>query len=925
MPAPLIERAEDLAALEALVARAGEGTGGLVLVEADAGLGKSRLLAELRGPRTLSARASELEQGFAFGVVRTLLAGSVRALDPAGRDRLLAGPTAPAGVVLGLSGEAGQRAVQPSAALLDAIYWLVDGLCADGPLVLVVDDAQWADGPSLRALAYLANRADALPLALVCARRPGEEGADPRAAASLRHAAAEVRTLAPLSAGGVASLAAAASPTTLGPDGERALFVATRGNPFLVTQVIRELAAHGPEGLGPGRAISPGALQGVIGGRMAELPEAAQRVARAVGVLGDGAHLADVAGLTGLGAEAVLEAAGRLIGAGIFADGPGLVFAHPLLAEAIDAELSSADRALAHHRAAQLLMAREAEPERVAVHLGRSAPSADPAAVRVLRAAAQDALVRGVPEAAIVHLERALAEPPAAGERTAVTVELGIAELAANRDVDAAAHLGPALRDPAWPADVAASAAWARNAEHGYVGAVAALLEAAEVREAGDPDGALLLRGMAVTFNFFVPAPLRREVALPPKEILTGATVGERMALSAHFTVGISDGTTAEEAWPLGVRALVDGKIATDVSFPGALFATSPLMGLVYAERLEEAAQACALVEREARQRGVAGSVLAALFPRTLLMLVRGDVGATVAQAETALSVGAFLQGEARVNHDAFLSAVRLLALLAHEGTERADAELRAGGLDGELPPSQMWVVPARAQLHVAAGRAGPALADAQLWRQGVAFLGDPLSPIEFHTAEPLALQLAGRTAEAIEAGERELARARAWGAPARTAALLRTVAQLRPEAAAGLLEEAWALVEHEPFPLERARIRFARGVLHRRAGARTAARGEFEQAAQLAAECQAGPLSARAMDELRVLGARPRRAAFSGVSALTGSERRVAGLAAGGATNREIAQELFVTTKTIDSHLGRVYRKLGIAGRGELAAALAE
>ncbi len=755
----LIERRDDLAVLEALLARARAGAGGLALVEAAAGLGKSRVLAEFRdrtvtggGVRVLSARASELEQGFAFGVVRTLLAGTVRALAPAARERLLAGSTAPAAVALGLTDGAEPRAVQPSPALLDAIFWLVDGLCAEGPLVLTVDDAHWADGPSLRALAYLAHRADDLSLTLICALRPGEVVADPQAAGTLKRVAAATVTLAPLSAEGVAALAATAAPQVLDPKSVRALYVATQGSPFLVSQVIGALAAYGPESLGPGMAISPSALRGVIGGRMAALPAAARELARVICVLGNGAHLRDVCGLTGLGAEAVLEASSALSGAGIFADDAELSFAHPLLADAVGSELGAAERALGNLRAARWLAAHGADPERVAVHLGRSAPCGDADAARQLRAAAADALRRGAPEAAAIHLRRALAEPPPPGELLATTVELGLAELAAGEDAAAAAHLAPVLDDPAWPAAHAASAAWACLAEHGHVGTVEALLRAVDARRGHDDDAAVWLSGMAGYLNFFVPIPERRRVHLPPRGGLTGATAAERMALAAHLAGSTNDGTTADEAARMANRSLGQGALSTDANFQGALFTSGPIMALLYAERLDDAARELDHVARQARELAAAGSLAIGLFPQTHLQLLRGDVGAALAQAHAALQLASVLQGEERAAYDTFIIALQVTAALAHVGVAAAEAALGEHGLDGALTPMQMWVVPARAHVHIAAGRAEAAVADARAWRAWVTMLGDHLQPVESHTAEPLALALAGRSAEAVAA-----------------------------------------------------------------------------------------------------------------------------------------------------------------------------
>jgi DNA-binding CsgD family transcriptional regulator len=228
-----------------------------------------------------------------------------------------------------------------------------------------------------------------------------------------------------------------------------------------------------------------------------------------------------------------------------------------------------------------------------------------------------------------------------------------------------------------------------------------------------------------------------------------------------------------------------------------------------------------------------------------------------------------------------------------------------------------------RAHVRLAGGRAEAALADAQAWTGIAATLGDPILPVEFHAALPLALRGAGDEDAALAAAEAVVARERAWGTAGRTAAALRTLADVAPARATELLPEALALAETAPLPLEQARVLVAHGFALRRAGERTQARAILQRGLQLAATCQAGPLRDRALDELRVLGARPRRLAFDGVESLTRSERRVVDLAAGGATNREIAQQLFVSVKTVDSHLEHAYRKLGISSRKALPALL--
>jgi DNA-binding CsgD family transcriptional regulator len=139
------------------------------------------------------------------------------------------------------------------------------------------------------------------------------------------------------------------------------------------------------------------------------------------------------------------------------------------------------------------------------------------------------------------------------------------------------------------------------------------------------------------------------------------------------------------------------------------------------------------------------------------------------------------------------------------------------------------------------------------------------------------------------------------------------------------LLEEAVEVLADSPAKLEHAKARTELGAALRRANRRSQARDHLRRAVELATICGALPLASRAESELLATGARPRRIALSGVDSLTPSERRVAELAAQGPTNREIAQALFVTPKTVEVHLSRVYRKLGISSRSQLAGALGE
>ena len=138
-----------------------------------------------------------------------------------------------------------------------------------------------------------------------------------------------------------------------------------------------------------------------------------------------------------------------------------------------------------------------------------------------------------------------------------------------------------------------------------------------------------------------------------------------------------------------------------------------------------------------------------------------------------------------------------------------------------------------------------------------------------------------------------------------------------------GLLGEAVTVLERSQAPVELARALTDHGAALRRAGRRTGARAQLERGLDLAHHCGARRIAGQARAELIAAGAKPRRDAITGRDALTASELRVARLAAAGKTNREIAQELFITTKTASAHLSRAYRKLDVTRRGQLAEAL--
>ena len=276
--------------------------------------------------------------------------------------------------------------------------------------------------------------------------------------------------------------------------------------------------------------------------------------------------------------------------------------------------------------------------------------------------------------------------------------------------------------------------------------------------------------------------------------------------------------------------------------------------------------------------------------------------------------------------------AATVLSDIAVEAGELGEAQALL-----DLLPQQGWpsgvgtvLIPAaRGRLRLAQGRAADALADFQACQAlfGAEAWGMPIRDtgyVHARSGAALALSRLGEHERACELADAELADVRVFGAPRALGIALRTAGLARggPEGLA-LLRESVAALDRSPALLERARSLAELGAALRRSGQRAAARDPLARALELAARCGARPLAARARDELRAAGARPRRPWRTGVDALTPSELRVARLAADGRSNREIAGELYVTLKAIEGHLARAYAKLGIGGRDQLPRAL--
>ena len=336
--AALLEREAELSELDRLVADACAGRGRLVLIEGPPGIGKTRLLdavragARERGMTVLAARASELDRDFPFGVVRQAYEPLVEAADAVRRERLLQGA---AGLVTRLLGGghspgSGADAVEPLA-FYHALYWLTANLADQEPAALVIDDLHWADAGSLRFLQFLVPRLEELPVLVALATRPSEPGLDRRAIDAIATDPLSVLVRPrPLSGEAVAALVGRELGEGPDPHFSAACHDATGGNPFLVGELVRELASEGVSPSADREALvhrlAPPTVARAVLLRLARLGEDATALAHAVAVLGDGAPPPRAFALARLPEERGDEAAAALADADILAAARPLAF-----------------------------------------------------------------------------------------------------------------------------------------------------------------------------------------------------------------------------------------------------------------------------------------------------------------------------------------------------------------------------------------------------------------------------------------------------------------------------------------------------------------------------------------------------------------------------------------------------------------------
>ncbi len=907
------------------------------MIEGRPGIGKTRLVAEARaaaaaaGLEVLAARGGELEEEFAYGVVRQLFEPLLAAAADDLRAELLSGA---AGLAAPLFDESQLAAAleggtDTSFATLHGLYWLAANLALRGPTLLAIDDLHWADAQSLRWLIYLARRLEGLPLLVVAALRPLAQSRQPDLLTELLSDPATVLVHpAPLGIGSVVTLARDMFGAE--PD-ERfcaACHEATGGNPLFTRALLDTLAA---EGVGPTaeaarrvRDVGPEPVARSVALRLSRLPPEATTLARAVAILGEGAEPGHAAALAGLDPEVALRAATLLARSDILRPQRELEFVHPIVRAAVHEQISPGERAAKHRRAASLLAEAGAEPERAAAHLMLVAPRGDAFVLPIMREAAARAIARGATDAAVAYLRRALEEPPQAEDRPGVLVQLGLTERLVDMPA-AAEHLVEAMglvEDPSRSAQIALEYGrvlfWSgRNGE-----AIEIFHDAIERLRSEEHELRQLLEAEVIGVGWWeaelYPSAQKLLVEVGEQERRGGSLSDALLAALAHYET--RRGLERERTVALAERSLASGRAERESA--GAVFYAALAFGLAGLTDTAVAVYGSALAE--AQRRGDIFNVGSLLGFRGLLETERGDL---ISAAEDLRQAVEIMQLRGHLLNLHYHASFFADLLLERGEVDEAEAALALTGLGEQFPPSvhSTFFGDARGKVRLETRRPREALAD-------FTEVGRILEALEIHNPAfrawrshaALALHALGRAEEACALAAEELELARGWGAPRPIGVALRALGLVQGgRKGESHLREAVEILAGSTARLEYARALVDLGAMLRRANRRSDAREPLRQGLELARGCGAKPLVERAHTELIATGARPRRLVFSGVEALTPSERRVAAMATEGMTNRDIAQALFVTPRAVEVHLSSTYRKLGISSRSQLPQAL--
>jgi len=892
---------------------------GVLLLEGEPGIGKTTVWlagrgeARRRGYRVLSCRPIQTETPLAFVALADLL-GPV--LDEALTH--LPSPQVRALEVALVRAEAGGERPDRRA-ISAAVLGIIRGIAAVAPVLLAIDDLQWLDRPTARVLEFVIRRLAEEPFGVLATSRTGEE-APFELDRILPPGYPQRLTVGPLSVGSLQPILRSQLGLTFSRLVLLRIHQASGGNPFFALEIAREIRAQGEEPRGAQPLPVPSALSDAARARLAKLSARVRRRLPVVAFLAQPTiGLVDEAFADPERARSDLDRASR---AGVIQiSGDRIRFSHPLLAAAAGAEATPEQRRRLHRRLAEIVP----DPEERARHLALATVRPDAGAAALLDGAARAARARGAPEVAAELSEEAGRLTPrneeadltrrrldaadhyfAAGEnerarelleavveaatsrsdRAEALLRLGILRYHADDQAAAVALLEQALEnsgdDLILRSEIEQHLSWAvsvagdipRGAEHARTA-----LELAERRR----DRGALSRALAMVSitNFFLGGGvdtrmMRRSLAL--EEWNEPIPAEWRPSFLHGYMLKHTSQLPAARDVLEGVRSRLEAQ-GDEAALPFLLFQLTELE--CWAGNLERAADYAERGHALAIETGQGLTLAFLLYSRALVDAHRGHTDRARSLAEEGLAIA-----QRGGLYPAIQFNASVLAFIDLSVGDHPAVHARLGPL---------------ADMVASAGMAEPGI---------VRFVPDEIEAL-IALGE---LEGAASILEPFEARARALQRTWSLATAARCRGLLEAAHGNLPTAI-GVLEEGLHHHEKVGEPFELARTLLVAGQINRRNRQKRASKQVLERALRIFERLGAPLWAQKARAELARVGIRP-----SAPLGLTPTEERVAQLVANGKTNREVAAELFLSSRTVEDNLSRIYRKLGVRSRAELA-----
>jgi DNA-binding CsgD family transcriptional regulator len=898
----LLGREAEQRVVDELLQSARSGRSAVLVLRGDPGIGKTALLryalSRAAGMTVLRGVGIEAEHELPFAGLHQLLRPCLGLVDrvPAPQATALRG-------AFGLSFDAVENPFLVSLALLS----LLAEKCEEAPVLCLIDDAHWLDQPSQAALAFAARRLEAEPIAVLAAARTQE----PRRFESSGLPELELAGLDDAAAG---ALLRSQIEHAVADEVVRLLLRTAKGNPLALLELPAGLTARQLGGVEPivGPPRARGAVEEAFRARVAALPPAVRTalLLAAAEQSGDLPTLERALARSGVSASALVAAQD----AGLVRVNGTLEFRHPLVRSAVYGSATHNERRTAHETLAAVLE----DPVSSAWHVALMSDRTDEAIASQLDAAGAQAVARGAHATAATAFERAaeLSEDPARkGQRLLWAAQTSLAAGRSRAALGCVERAQPLIQDPVDASELDVVRA------------------AVSMRDGSPAQTFSLARSAALALSERQPERALEMVALMIWAAAEGGWAASGV-VDAHATLAQISGGAARREF---IHAMLDGAMALlrgEASPAGDLFADA----LARADDLASDVVVTQLA-------GLIGQWIADFIPArdrfARVVAQRRAEGLVIELAGSLplLAIGEMCTGHVQAANDATVEGLELLHQLGYEqdeisylalqawnaslmGKEEECREHSASAIRRGLATGVGW---ATGEAHLALGLLELGLGNAREAIEHFEQMDPGPFPPTTVLATPEFIDAALRLGEPDRA-QRALARFEAWAPVSRTPLVAGMLARCRAitatdaEQADLLFREALRHHDLRMNPYERARTQLAYGERLRRDRRRIEARVQLRSALDTFEGLGAGLWAGRAREELRATGETARKRDPSTIDTLTPQELRVARLVVGGASNKSVAEQLFLSRRTVEYHLGKVFVKLGVSSRLELA-----